>query len=98
MNAYAAYDRAEYIRDTRELQQIGRDEWVRERADEINDQFPVNLSDFASPFKNSFYRMIIANSELQELYAEFADRASVVLAEAEAKENELLYDNYSGVA
>lgn len=98
MNAYAAYDRAEYIRDTRELQQIGRDEWVRERADEINELFPESIATFASPFQNPAYRKIISNSEVQELYAEFVDRASVILAEDEAKGNELLYDNYSGVA
>lgn len=97
MSAYVNYDRAEYIQDTRELNQIARDEWVRERADEINDQFPINLSDFASPFQNTFYRMLLANSELQELYAEFADRASVILAESEATENELLHDNYQGI-
>lgn len=98
MNAYAAYDRAEYIRDTKELQQIGRDEWVRERADELNALFPENIATFASPFQNPVYRKIISNSEVQELYAEFVDRASVAIAEAEAKENEFLYDNYQGVA
>ena len=98
MSAYANYDRAEYDRDTRELNQIARDEWIRERADEISETFPENLANFASPFQNPIYPKVVTNREIQELYAEFVDRASVILAESEERESYFLNDNYQGVA
>lgn len=98
MKPYANYDQAEYLRDTRELNQIARDELIREKADEFDGLFPENIANFASPFQNPSYQKIITNSEIQELYAEFVDRACVMLAEAELKESEFLNDNYRGVA
>lgn len=99
MNVFANYDRAEAIRDTRALLKDNRDEWVREKADEISSRFPELVDDFVSAFTPGRCWMIVAGNETaQDAYADFVEKVCLAEAEKMAKENEFINGNFSEVA
>lgn len=99
MKPYANFDRAEEQRELNHEIQISREEWVREKANELSELFPELITDFATPFGNGkFYVKLIGNEDAQDAYATFVDTFCLAKAERLAKENEFLYGSFSEVA
>jgi hypothetical protein len=93
------YDRTEAARESQHDHQVLRDEWVRNKANELAELFPELVTDFATPFGNSkFYVKLIGDEDAQDAYATFVDTFCLAKAEKQARENEFLHGSYSEVA
>lgn len=99
MNPYSSFDKAEEHRDLAASIKQQRDEWVREKADELSALFPELVTDFASPFgSGKFYVKLIGDDDAQEAYATFVDTFCLAKAERMARENEFTHGSYQEVA
>jgi len=81
MNRFMHYDRIQQFRDSAEEAQVRKDEWIRDKADELSKDFPQCAMDFYRPSSGlSPYRVGLESDEAQDAYAVFVD--AVCLAKA----------------
>lgn len=82
MNRFSMYDRVEQERQRGEDSQVKRDEWIRNKADELAESFPQCAMDFYPQHKGfSPYRVGLDSDAAQDAYAAYVD--TVCLAKAE---------------
>lgn len=87
MSRFTMYDHVEQMRNDAEAVQVHRDEWVRNKADELAASFPQCAMDFyRTSIGFSPYRVGMDSDAAQDAYAQFVE--SVCLAKAK----ELLSD------
>lgn len=96
MNPFVNYDRVQDMAESKDIYQVQRSEWIRERANELAETWPENASDAFNPFVRG--KAGALTEEVQELYAEFVDRLCVSIAEKEAERNEFLNGTFREVA
>lgn len=96
MNAYMNYDRAEDVRESKSEYEQSKSEWIRARADELAEKWPVSISDFATPFLRNTLGLCRDGS--QEAYAAMVDRICLSQATEEAADNELINGTFREVA
>ncbi|MEY8768983.1 host nuclease inhibitor GamL [Erwinia sp. ACCC 02193] len=81
MNRFSMYDRVQQMRDDAAEVQVAKDEWIREKADELARDFPQCAMDFYRPSLGlSPYRVGLDSDTAQDAYAIFVE--SVCLAKA----------------
>jgi len=74
MNAYLSYDRIQEERDNAELARNEKDEWVRDKAEEIKSHYPEELGDFKNPFlEMNSYAAGLCGDVAQDAYAKFVN-------------------------
>lgn len=74
MNAYLSYDRLQEERDNAELARNEKDDWIRDKADEISALYPETISEFRNPsLKFSAYDAGLNGDAAQDAYAKFVD-------------------------
>ncbi|CAI1787282.1 Uncharacterised protein [Serratia entomophila] len=96
MNPFMNYDRAEEVRESKVDYQRARDEWVRDKADELSKKWPEQLSMFANPFLRM--GLSLQGDDAQEAYAEMVEKVCQQQAEKMAGENEFLHGTFREVA
>ncbi|NIY47314.1 host nuclease inhibitor GamL [Cedecea colo] len=81
MNAYANFDRAEDQKEVQHELQVFREEWIRNKADQLATIFPQCAMEFY-PTHSRFspYQVGLDSDEAQDAYAEYVDQ--VCLAKA----------------
>lgn len=81
MNRFAMYDRVEHQREMADAAQIEREEWIRDKADQLAATFPQCAMDFYPTMSRfSPYRVGLDSDEAQDAYAVYVD--TVCLAKA----------------
>lgn len=81
MSRFTMYDRAEMARQSDEEQQVFKDEWIRNKADQLAANFPECAMDFYPTMSRfSPYRVGLDSDEAQDAYAVYVD--TVCLAKA----------------
>ncbi|MBE5254560.1 host nuclease inhibitor GamL [Mixta mediterraneensis] len=81
MNRFATYDRIQQHRDDVEAAQVRKDEWIRDKSDQLSKEFPQCVMEFYRPSSGiSPYRVGLDSDEAQDAYAEFVE--AVCLAKA----------------
>ena len=74
MNAYLSYDRLQEERDNAELARNKKDDWIRDKVDELSALYPETISEFRNPFlKLSSYDAGLNGDAAQDAYAKFVD-------------------------
>ncbi|WP_428945261.1 hypothetical protein ACQK5W_04060 [Pantoea sp. FN060301] len=81
MSRFTMYDRAEMARQSAEERQLFKDEWIRNKADQLATSFPECAMDFY-PTHRGFHPYLVGldSDEAQDAYAAFVE--SVCLAKA----------------
>jgi len=75
------YDRVQQMRDDAEAVQIAKDEWIRDKAEELSREFPECAMEFYRPSLGlSPYKVGLNSDAAQDAYAIFVE--SVCLAKA----------------
>ncbi len=95
MTPYVMHERAEVARGAAESHQVSRDEWIRDKANELAEKYPELVTDFVSW---KYFSLVCSSETAQDLYAEFVDKMCLEAAEKMAKENEFLTGKFSEVA
>ena len=81
MNRFAHYDRIQQYSDDKEAAQVRKDEWIRDKADELANAFPQCAMDFYRPSTGmNPYAVGLDSDEAQDAYAAFVE--AVCLAKA----------------
>lgn len=79
MSAYTMHDRVEDQRWQQHDAQVQKDEWIRERADELQAKWPEELTRLYNPFLHGGLPGLRMD-EAQDAYAEMVDK--ICLAQA----------------
>lgn len=86
MNRFATYDHIQQRNDDIEVAQNRKNEWIRNKADQLANEFPQCAMEFyRTSFRFNPYRVGLDSDEAQDAYAAFVD--AVCLAKAK-----VLYD------
>lgn len=81
MSRFSMYDRVQQMRDDAAEVQVAKDEWIRDKADELARDFPQCAMEFYRPSLGlSPYRVGLDSDAAQDAYAIFVE--SVCLAKA----------------
>lgn len=96
MNPFMNYDRAEEVRESKSEYEQSKSEWIRARADELAEKWPVDLSDLASPFLRNTLGLCRPNAQSE--YAAMVGRICTAQATEEAADNELINGTFREVA
>ena len=96
MNPHMNYDRTEDVQESKAAYQQARNEWIRDRADELSKKWPEQLSTFANPFLR--VSLGLYDDESQDAYAEMVDKLCVAQATKQASENEWMNGTFREVA
>lgn len=96
MNPYANYDQAEDVRESKSEYEQSKSEWIRARAGELAEKWPIELSDFANPFLRNTRGLCRADAQSE--YAAMVDRICTAQATEEAADNELINGTFREVA
>lgn len=80
MGAYAQHDIAEERRWEQHDAQVDKDEWIRDRADELQAKWPEELTRLCNPFLHTSLPGLRSDAA-QDAYAEMVDK--ICLAQAE---------------
>lgn len=74
MSRFITYDRIEQGRDVAAVMKVARDEWVRNKADELASQFPECVMDFyRTSLGLSPYGVGLDSDAAQDAYAVFVE-------------------------
>ena len=83
MNPFMSYDRLQRFRDDSEVAQVRKDEWIRNKADELSEEFPQCAMEFYRASLNfSPYKVGLDSDEAQDAYAAFVE----AVCQAKAKQ------------
>jgi hypothetical protein len=96
MNPFVNYDRADEAQNDKAAYQQARDEWIRDKADELSKKWPEQLSMFANPFLR--VSLGLYDDESQDAYAEMVDKLCIAQATKQASENEWMNGTFREVA
>lgn len=96
MNPHMNYDRTEGARESKAAYQQARNEWIRDKADELAKKWPEQLSTFANPFLR--VSLGLYDDESQEAYAEMVDKICVAQATKQAADNEWMNGTFREVS
>ena len=81
MSRFSMYDRVQQMRDNAEMAQVEKDDWIREKADELARYFPECAMEFyRTSLHMSPYRVGLDSDAAQDAYSIFVE--SVCLAKA----------------
>lgn len=81
MNRFAHYDLIQQHRDDAEAAQVRKDEWIRDKAEQLAKYFPQCAMDFYRPSTGmNPYRVGLDSDEAQDAYAVFVDAVSLAKA------------------
>lgn len=81
MNKFSHYNRIQQFNDDAEAAQVRKDEWIRDKAEQLAKDFPQCAMDFYRPSTGmNPYRVGLDSDEAQDAYAVFVD--AVCLAKA----------------
>lgn len=81
MKRFMMYDRIQQRNDDVEAAQVRKDEWIRDKADQLANEFPQCAMDFyRTSLRFNPYRVGLDSDEAQDAYAAFVD--AVCLAKA----------------
>lgn len=81
MSRFTMYDRTESQRHNDEAVRVARDEWIRDKADQLAATFPQCAMDFYPTMSRfSPYRVGLDSDEAQDAYAVYVD--TICLAKA----------------
>lgn len=89
MPAYAQHDIAEEHRWKEHEAQVGKDEWIRDHADELQAQWPEELTRLYNPFLHTSLPGL-RNDAAQDAYAEMVDKICLAQAELDWQNKEWL--------
>ena len=96
MSPYMNHERAEDAQEGKAAYQQARNEWIRDKADELAKKWPEQLSTFANPFLR--VTLGLYDDESQEAYAEMVDKLCVAQATKQAADNEWMNGTFREVA
>ncbi|MBE0147949.1 hypothetical protein FOT80_00885 [Serratia fonticola] len=96
MNHYISYDLAEDARESKAEYEQAKSEWIRDRANELAEKWPVDLCDFSTPFLR--ITLGLCRPGAQSEYASMVDRICTDQATEEAADNELINGTFREVA
>lgn len=96
MNPHMNYDRTEDARERKAAYQQARNEWIRDKADELAKKWPEQLSTFANPFLR--VSLGLYDDESQDAYAEMVEKLCVAQATKQAADNEWMNGTFREVA
>lgn len=81
MSRFSMYDRVQQIQENAEAAQVDKDDWIRDKADELARDFPECAMEFYRPsLRMSPYRVGLDSDAAQDAYVIFVE--SVCLAKA----------------
>lgn len=84
MNAYLTQERLEHKRWDAHQADMDKDDWISKRADELEEEFPIEIREFASPHnKYSFYFGMSPNDRINDAYQKLVREICVVEAESQ---------------
>lgn len=96
MNPYMNHERAEDAQEGKAAYQQARNEWIRDKADELAKKWPTELSMLSNPFLR--VSLGLYDDESQEAYAEMVDKICVAQATKQAADNEWMNGTFREVA
>lgn len=96
MNPHMNYDRAEDARESKSEYEQSKSEWIRARADELAEKWPIDLAEFATPFLRN--TLGLCRDDSQEAYKDMVERICLSQATEEAADNELINGTFREVA
>lgn len=89
MGAYAQHDMAEEHRWKQHDAQVEKDEWIRDRADELQAKWPEELTRLYNPFLHGSLPGLRSEAA-QDAYAEMVDKICLAQAEEDWQNKEWL--------
>lgn len=98
MNPFMSYDRLESARENANTYRQEKDEWIRNKADELSAKWPELLDELISPFLISSIGLAHYGSDAQDAYAEMVEKICLDEAKKQAAEHEFLNGTFREVA
>lgn len=92
------YDRIENARESANCYKQEKDEWIRNKADDLSAKWPELLDDLISPFLISNIGLAHYGSDMQDAYAEMVEKICLAEAKKQAVEHEFLNGTFREVA
>lgn len=89
MGAYAQHDIAEDQRWQQHDAQVGKDEWIRDRAEALKESWPEELTRLYNPFQHTSLPGLRSEAA-QDAYAEMVDKICLAQAEEDWQNKEWL--------
>jgi len=89
MSAYAQHEMAEAHRWQQHDAQVEKDEWIRDRADELQAKWPEELTRLYNPFLHGSLPGLRSEAA-QDAYAEMVDKICLAQAEEDWQNKEWL--------
>lgn len=89
MSAYAQHEIAEEQRWQQHDAQVSKDEWIRDRADELQAKWPEELTRLYNPFQHTSLPGLRSEAA-QDAYAEMVDKICLAQAEEDWQNKEWL--------
>jgi len=89
MGAYAQHEIAEAQRWQQHDAQVSKDEWIRDRADELQAKWPEELTRLYNPFQHTSLPGLRSEAA-QDAYAEMVDKICLAQAEEDWQNKEWL--------
>lgn len=78
MNAYLTYDRIQEEREREELGKSEKDEWIRDKADELAEEFPETVCQFYNHFLTFNASDVGLNDDAaQDAYVRFIEEVCI---------------------
>ncbi|CNJ55434.1 Uncharacterised protein [Yersinia rohdei] len=97
MNPFMSHDRLENARESVNAYKQEKDEWIRNKADELSTKWPELLDELISPFLISGIGLAHYGSDMQDAYAEMVEKICLAEAQKQAKEHEFLNGTFREV-
>jgi len=90
MRRFLNYDRVQQVREDAEDEKVKRDDWLRDKADELSRKFPVCVMDFyRTSLSFSPFAVGLDSDKAQDAYAAFVE--TVCKAQAEKLYSDALF-------
>lgn len=93
MSAYAVHERIEETRWQQHDASVKKDEWIRERAETLKEQWPVDVATLRRPF--GFSMPGIDADFAQDAFANMVDEICVKQAEIDWRDKEWLGEDWT---